>query len=457
VLDWINTLGKNITAYVDNVTSDPLMEKAPEGSKVVSETANDEIGTTTWKLGNGATVILKPTEFKNNQILINGYSFGGTSLASDQDFTSANLAAPIVTGSGVANFNQGQLDKLLSGKNARVSPYISDIAQGVSASTSPADFETALQLIYLYFTKPRKDNDIWQGNINQTRSILASRGVDPGSVFQDTVSAVLSNNNFRAMVTTPERLNAASLNKAYDFYKDRFADASGFTFTVVGNFKPELIKPYLEAYLGGLPSANRKETYRNLKIYPAPGVINKTVYKGVGEKSTVQLVFSGDYDYSAINNVQMDALEEVLNIKLTERLREQESGIYAPGVRASYVKIPSGRYTFSIYFSCAPANVDKLVAATMDEINKLKQTGASAADIQKFVAEEARSTQLQLKENVFWAGYLGASSQNGTNPDEILSHVKNLEQITVQSTKEAANKYLSGKNLVKLILMPEKK
>jgi zinc protease len=457
VLDWINTSGKNVTAYVDNVTSDPLMEKAPEGSKVVSETANDAIGTTTWKLGNGATVILKPTEFKNNQILINGYSFGGTSLASDQDFTSANLAAPIITGSGVANFNQGQLDKLLSGKNARVSPYISDIAQGVSASTSPADFETALQLIYLYFTKPRKDNDIWQGNINQTRSILASRGVDPGSVFQDTVSAVLSNNNFRAMVTTPERLNAASLNKAYDFYKDRFADASGFTFTVVGNFKPELIKPYLEAYLGGLPSANRKETYRDLKIYPAPGIVNKTVYKGVGEKSTVQLVYSGAYDYNALNNAQMDALEEVLNIKLTERLREQESGIYAPGVRASYVKIPSGRYTFSIYFSCAPANVDKLVAATMDELNKLKQTGASAADIQKFVAEEARSTQLQLKENVFWAGYLGASSQNGTNPDEILSHVKTLEQITVQSTKEAANKYLSGKNLVKLVLMPEKK
>jgi zinc protease len=457
VLDWINTSGKNVTAYVDNVTSDPLMEKAPEGSKVVSETTNDAIGTTTWKLGNGATVILKPTEFKNNQILINGYGFGGTSLASDQDFTSANLAAPIITGSGVAKFNQGQLDKLLSGKNARVSPYISDIAQGVSASTSPADFETTLQLIYLYFTKPRKDNDIWQGNINQTRSILASRGVDPGSVFQDTVSAVLSNNNLRAMVTTQERLNAASLNKAYDFFKDRFADASNFTFTVVGNFKTELIKPYLEAYLGGLPSANRKETYRDLKIYPAPGVINKTVYKGVGEKSTVQLVFSGDYDYSAINNVQMDALEEVLNIKLTERLREQESGIYAPGVRASYVKIPSGRYTFSIYFSCAPANVDKLVAATMDEINKLKQTGASTADIQKFVAEEARSTQLQLKENVFWAGYLGASSQNETNPDEILSHVKNLEQITVQSTKEAANKYLSGKNLVKLVLMPEKK
>jgi zinc protease len=424
---------------------------------LVTETTDDAIGTTTWVLGNGLKVILKPTEFKNNQILINGYAFGGTSLASDQDFTSANLASPIISGSGIADFNQGQLDKLLSGKNLHVSPYIGDVTHGISANASPRDFETALQLIYLYFTQPRKDNDIWKGNINQTRSILASRGVDPGSVFQDTVAAVLNNYNFRGMVTTPERLSAASLDKAYSYFKDRFADASAFTFTVVGNFKPETIKPYLEVYLGGLPSTNRKETYKNLGIHPAAGVINKTVYKGIDDKATVQLVFSGDYQFTAANNVQIDALEEILNIKLTERLREQESSTYAPGVRASYVKIPAARYTFNIYFSCAPANVDKLVAATMDEIAKLKQNGAAATDIQKFVAEEARSTQLQLKENVFWAGYLAGASQNGENPDDILSHVRDLGQITVQSTKDAAAKYLGGKNLIKLVLMPEKK
>ena len=457
VLEWIGVAGKTVTAYVDNVTSNPLMEKAPAGSKVVTETTDDAIGTTTWVLGNGLKVILKPTEFKNNQILINGYAFGGTSLASDQDFTSANLASPIISGSGIADFNQGQLDKLLSGKNLHVSPYIGDVTHGISANASPRDFETALQLIYLYFTQPRKDNDIWKGNINQTRSILASRGVDPGSVFQDTVAAVLNNYNFRGMVTTPERLSAASLDKAYSYFKDRFADASAFTFTVVGNFKPETIKPYLEVYLGGLPSTNRKETYKNLGIHPAAGVINKTVYKGIDDKATVQLVFSGDYQFTAANNVQIDALEEILNIKLTERLREQESSTYAPGVRASYVKIPAARYTFNIYFSCAPANVDKLVAATMDEIAKLKQNGAAATDIQKFVAEEARSTQLQLKENVFWAGYLAGASQNGENPDDILSHVRDLGQITVQSTKDAAAKYLGGKNLIKLVLMPEKK
>ncbi|MBB5397477.1 pitrilysin family protein [Mucilaginibacter sp. AK015] len=457
ILNWISSAGNNLTAYVDNVTSKPLMEKAPEGSKVVSEVQDDAIGTTTLTLGNGLKVILKPTEFQNDQILINGYSFGGTSLASDNDYTSASFAGSIVGSSGISEFNQGQLDKMLAGKNVSVSPYISEITQGIRGSASPGDFETALQLIYLYFTKPRKDEDIWKGTINQTKALLANRSLDPQSVYQDTLSAVMSNNNFRYGATTVERLNQASLDKAFDFYKERFADASGFTFVVVGKFNPDLIKPFLETYLGALPATNKKETYRNLKMHPAPGQINKTVYKGIDDKATVQMIYSGDYVFNEANNLQMDALEEVLNIKLVERLREQESGIYAPGIRASYAKNPEGRYTVTIVFTCAAANVDKLIAATLDEINKIKQTGASPTDIEKFVAEEARSTQVQLKQNISWAGYLAGTSQNGQNPDEILSHVKNLDQITVQSTKETANKYLNNNNLAKVILMPEKK
>lgn len=457
LLQWIGSAGQGISAYVDNVSSDPLISKIPEGTKTVSQVADSLIGTTTLTFGNGLKVILKPTDFRNNQILINGYAFGGSSLASDDDFTSANLASSIISSSGVAQFNQGMLDKKLAGKNLSISPYISETAQGISGNSSPADFETALQLIYLYFTQPRKDNDIWASTITQTKSVLANRGLDPPSVFQDTVSATLSSHNFRDMVTTPERLNKATLDKAFEFYKTRFADASNFTFTVVGNFDVETVKPYLEHYLGGLPSTNSKETYKNLKIQPPPGEITKIVNKGVAEKSSVQLVFSGDYDYNDANNIQMDALEEVLNIKLIERLREQESGVYAPGVRASYHKVPGGRYSITVYFGCAPENVDKLIAATLEEIGKIKQNGAQSTDIQKFVAEEARTTREQMKENIFWAGYLGASSQNGENPDQILQHVGNLEQVTVQSTKDAANKYLSGKNFIKLILMPEKK
>ncbi|MFD0795324.1 M16 family metallopeptidase [Mucilaginibacter litoreus] len=457
VLSWVNTAGANLTPYVDNVTSKPLMEKAPEAGKIVAEAQDEALGTTLLTLSNGVKVILKPTEFKNDQILINGYSFGGTSLASDNDYMAASLAASIIGSSGISEFNQGQLDKMLAGKTVNVSPYITDYSQGIRASSSLQDLETAMQLIYLYFTSPRKDADIWQGNINQTKSILATRNLVPGSVYQDTLSAVLSNYNFRGMPATVERLNSASLDKAFSFYKDRFADASGFTFVLVGSFNADLIRPMLNTYLGSLPSTNKKETYKNLGIHPAPGQINKTVYKGIDDKANVQLIYSGNYTFNEANNIQMDALEEVLNIKLVERLREQESGIYAPGVKANYTKNPEGRYTVTIAFTCAAANVDKLVAATLDEINKIKQKGAEPGDIQKFVAEEARSTQVQLKQNVSWLGLLLSASQNGEDPDAILTHVKNLDQITVQSTKETANKYLNNTNMAKVILMPEKK
>jgi len=457
LLSWIKQSGQGVTAYVDNVSKDPLLAKEPTGGKITAETKDATINTTTLTLGNGVKVILKPTDFKNDQILINGYGFGGTSLASDADYTSASLAANTVGSSGIANFTQIQLDKMLAGKNVTVSPYISETTQGVRGSSTPKDFETALQLVYLYFTQPRKDADIWQSNMTQTKSILTNRSLDPASVYQDTVVATLGNHSIRRMTMTADRLDKANLDVAYNFYKSRFADASGFTFTLVGNFDVEKIKPLLEKYLGGLPATNSKETYKNLGIHAPAGKITKEVYKGIGDKSSVQIVFSGDYDYNDDNNLQIDALEEILNIKLIERLREKEGGVYAPGVRAGYSKLPANRYSFTVYFTCAPANVDKLVNATMEEIEKIKQNGAEPGDIQKFAAEEKRSTEVQLKENTFWASVLVNSSQNQENPDKVLNHIADLPKVTVQTTKDAANKYLSGNNLIKLILYPEKK
>lgn len=457
LLQWISEGGKDLKPYVDNVSNKPLLEKEPTPGKITSVEANKGLETATLLLSNGVKVILKATTFKNDQILFNGYHFGGTSLASDEDFTSANLAAGIIGSSGIADFSEIQLEKMLSGKNLSVSPYIRELSEGISGNASPKDFEAALQLVYLYFTQPRKDPDIWQSNMSQTKSILANRSLDPTSVFQDTVSATLSSHNFRRMIATTDRLDKASLDKAYSFYKQRFADANGFTFVIVGSFDLNKIQPLLEKYLGGLPSSVENENYKDLGIHPPAGQLTKEVYKGIGDKSTVQLVYTGDYDYNEANNLQMDALEEILNIKLIERLREKEGGVYAPGVRASFTKLPSGHYSIGIYFGCAPANVEKLIAATKEETDKILKNGPEAVDIQKFVAEETRSTEVQLKENNFWESYLISTSQNQQDPDAILHHIDDLKNVTVESVKAIANKYMSGQNMIKLILLPEKK
>jgi len=456
LLTWIKEASNGVTAYVDNVSTEPLLKNVPTGTKVVSATKDAAIGTTTLVFGNGVKAILKPTDFKNDQILINGFSFGGTSLASDADFRSATMSDDLVNGSGIAEIDEIKLDKMLTGKRVNISPYVSETTQGVNGSATPKDLETALQLVYLYYTAPRSDANIWQSTLTQIKSTLANRGLDPATVFADSVAAVLGNHNMRRMPTTLATLNEAKQDKAFAFYKDRFADASGTTFVITGSFDVEKIKPLLEQYLGGLPSTNRKETYKDLGIHAPSGQLTKTVYKGIGDKSNVQLVFSGAYDYNETNNIQLDALGEVLQIKLIERLREKESGVYSPGVRASYSKLPTGRYSIGVYFSCAPSNVEKLIAATMEEIAKIKKDGAQLVDIQKYTAEDKRSTEVQLKENGFWAGHLIRTAQYQENPDAVLNHNKDLEQVTVQSTKDAANKYL-GDNLIKFILYPEKK
>lgn len=457
LLTWIKEGGKDVTPYVDNVSNKPLLSTIPTGTKITNEVKDDALGTTTLTLGNGITVILKPTDFKNDEILIRGYRFGGTSLASDADYQSANMAAGVVNSSGISDLTEIQLDKMLSGKNLGIEPTISETTEGISGNSSPKDLETALQLLYLYFTEPRKDPDIWASNIAQTKSVLANRGLDPTAVYQDTVAAVLGNHNMRRMTVTADQLDKASLDKAFSFYKERYADATGFTFVLTGAFDVAKIKPLLQTYIGGLPAAGKAETYNKLGIHAPAGQITKTVYKGIGDKATVQLVFSGDYDYNTANNTQLDGLNEVVQIKLIERLREKEGGVYSPGIRVSYSKIPMGRYNFTVYFSCAPENVEKLINATLEEIGKIKKNGADPVDIQKFVAEDTRATEVQLKENNFWEGYLLSHSQNQEDPHDVLNHIKNLDQVTVESTKATANKYLSGDNLIRLILLPEKK
>jgi zinc protease len=457
VESWISgTKQSDISAYVDQLSDKPLLSAKLSGGKVISESKIPEIGVSEFKLSNGIKVILKPTDFKNDEISFSAFSPGGSSLYSDADFQSAQYATAIIRNGGLAEFNSVQLPKLLSGKRVSVSPFITERSEGISGSTSPKDLETALQLTYLYFTQPRKDAETFKGLIAQQKGGLANRGNDPNSVFADSVAAILGNYNVRRTGPTVEKINQVSLDRAFEIYKDRFADASDFTFVFVGSFKPEEIKPLLEQYLGSLPSGNRKEAAKDLGIKIPAGKIDKKIYKGQEPKASVRLVFSGDYIWSEKHNNQLDALAEVLTIKLIERLREDEGGVYGVGARASYSKFPKSRYTFSISFGCAPENVEKLISSTLDEINKIRVNGALAGDIEKFIAEESRTTETQLKDNGFWLGYLTNQLQNEDDPKQILTYLESLKELNPESLKATVQYRLNPDNFIRIVLLPEK-
>ena len=456
--EWIKSVNSvDITAYVDAVSDKPLLPKKPVAGKVISEKKIAELNITELMLSNGIKVILKPTDFKNDEISFSGVSPGGTSLYSDADYQSATNASTIINRSGLGDFNSIQLSKLLTGKRVVVQPAISERSESIIGFTNPQDLETALQMVHLYFTNPRKDEEIFKGYISQSKGNLANRGNDPNSVFSDTVSAVLGNNNVRRTGPTVEKVDQINLDRAYQIFKERFADAGDFTFTFIGNFDPEKIKPMLEQYIASLPAIKRNDQARDLGIKTPSGKIQKAVYKGQEPKANVRLVFSGDYTYSEDNNNQLDALSSVLNIKLIERLREDEGGVYGVGANASYSKFPKGRYSMTVSFGCAPENVEKLIASTLDEINKIKVNGALTVDIEKFVAEERRTTETQLKDNGFWLGYLTGKIQDNEDPKQILGYLNSLKKINPALLKAAANTYLSGDNFIRLVLLPEKK
>ena len=457
LLSWVKNAGADVTPYVDNAVTKPLMAAKPKAGTVTAEKKVEAIGVTELTLSNGIKVVLKPTDFKNDQIIFAATSKGGTSLASDADFRSAEMASQLVSTSGISEFDETQLGKLLTGKVASVNPYISTYSEGMSGSASPKDLETALQLANLYFTMPRKDDKVLKTALEEMRTVLSNRLTQPTAVYQDTATAVLNSYKARAQQVKIEELDQINLDKAISFYKERFANAGDFTFTFVGNFKVEEIKPLLATYLGSLPANANKENFKDLGLEPLKGAITKKVYKGLEDKATVSLVYHGNYNYSDQNNLQLDALKAILDIKITERLREKESGVYSPGVDVSYNDEPKGNYSMSIYFSCATANVDKLIAAAIEEVSKLQQNGATAEDIQKFKAEEKRQLELQVRENGFWLGYLQDAYTTGKNPADILTYEKTLDQVSVASTKATANQYLKSSDFIKLILLPEKK
>ncbi|MCX6238060.1 MAG: insulinase family protein [Bacteroidia bacterium] len=244
---WVSDVQKSeITAYVDNVSDKPLLAKKPVAGKVVAEKKIDGIGVTELTLSNGVKIELKPTDFKNDEVNFTAFSPGGTSLYTDAEYESANRASSLINYSGIADYNSIQLSKYLTGKKVRVSPYISERTEGISGSATPKDLETAMQLVYLYFTQPRKDVEIYKGLLSQEKATLANRSNDPPSVFSDSVSAILGNYSVRRTGPSIEKYDKINIDRAYDIYKDRFADASDFTFTFVGSFDNEKLKPLLE-------------------------------------------------------------------------------------------------------------------------------------------------------------------------------------------------------------------
>ncbi len=447
---------EQLKPYIDKVSNKPLMADMPTPGTVTDEKQIKELGITEWTLSNGVKVVLKPTDFKNDEIVFNSYRWGGTSIYPDKDYESASHTASIEDESGVADFNSTVLDKMLAGKIVELHPEISELSNGFSGKCAPEDLETTMQLINLYCTKPRKDDTAFQSYIDREKGIIENQNADPNKAFMDTVEVTMSQYNFRRRPLTTSILNEINENEAYHIYKDVFSDNGGMTFFFVGSFKIDSIKPLIEKYLGSLPTTQKKSSWEDNNINPPAGLVTKTVYRGKEPKSAVLLVYTGPFDYTRRNRIEMSALSSLISIRLREQLRQVMSGVYGVFANGSVTHYPKQRYSFFIYFGCAPEKVDTLIAATFKVIDSVKQFGAGAINLQKIKETFKREREVQLKDNRFWLNTISQNDQNNENLLEMQDFDKQVNELNDADFKRLASKYLSKTNFAKFVMMPEK-
>lgn len=448
--------GKEIQPYVDTVGGQALLDVLPEAGRVVNTKVREEFGITEWELSNGAKVVLKPTSFKQDEIVFRALSPGGTSLSSDKDYIPASTATQVIPAGGLGKFNAIELRKVLSGKVATVRPFIGETDEGMSGNGSPKDLETLFQLIYLSFTQPRADATIFGVLTAQMKAMLANIKASPEFAFMETLQTTLAQNHYRERPMSPEIIDEMSLEKSFAFYKDRFADASDFTFIFIGNIDLEMMKPLVERYLASLPSLLRKETWKDVGIDPPTGIVEKAVKKGIEPKSQTAIVFTGPFLYDRPHRTAIRALSLVLDTRLRNLVREELSGTYGVAVRADYSKIPDEEYSFIINFGCNPERQEELVKAVFQEIENIKVSGPS--DKETSDAREAmfREYETGMKQNNWLLTQIYYRYQINEDLKELFDFGDYLSTLSPAMIQEAARAHLNTGNYVRVSLFPEK-
>ena len=393
---------KQVDPYQDIEAVTALLAEIPEPASIISRQTDATYGITDLTLANGARVVLKPTTFKEEEILFSASSPGGSSLVSDEDYPEADFIDSIVSQSAVGDVSYAALQRLLADKSVLVSPYIGELEEGFHGRSGQEYIETLFQLIYLYGTQANADDDAFATLKDQYTESLRNRELDPRSALTDAFIEARYGDSVRRNVPTLEIIDSLDLERAFAIYQERFADFSDFTFVFVGNFDLEQMVDWSQRYLGNLPSQGREETWQDVAPDPPLGVVEVPVYRGQDEQSLTTILFTGPGDDTLENRLHLRMLETIVDILMREELREALGGVYAYGASASMEPDPDGLYEISLYFGSDPARVEELVDALFGLIADVQTNGPREDLLEKARVQIVRQREEQLEQNNYW-------------------------------------------------------
>lgn len=446
-----------IEAPQEEVIDRQLVKKAPRKGSVKSKAYNEGFGFTEWTLSNGIKVVIRPTEFKADEILMQAFSKGGMTQVKTEDLPSAELATTIIGMSGLGTFTAPQLEKALSGKTVSVSPEISENMERINGSSSVKDLETMLQLTYLYFTAPRKDEEAFQTTINVLRSQLANRDKNPKVIFSDSVKLMASNHSERTLLMNVDLVNRVDLNKALEIYKARFANPADFTFVFVGNIDPKdpKVQEMICQWLGGLKTKKTREEVIDHHVR-VPAGVQKNYFTRKMETTTASnriQYTSYDMPYSLANDLNMEIIGRILSTRYLESIREREGGSYGVGTYGNLSILPVPKATLIMQFDTDPQKQERLMQIIHEEIQTIIDNGPLASDLQKEKESMLKDYQEDLEKNKYWRSTLYLYYMYGIN--NIRDYKPAVEAITAETVQETLKKLVDAGNMFEVVMIPE--
>jgi zinc protease len=441
--------------YVDDVDDEPLVPDLPPPGKIAGTEEIEDLDVTILTLSNGSRILLKPTTFKQDEIVFHAYSPGGHSLAADADFIAAASADTVMDIGGWGSYSTTQLGKRLAGKTVSVSPYIGELSEGLRGSCRPVDLEVMMQLIHLKFTAPRMDKDAYEAYLTRLRTDLGNRLARPEAVYQDAVQVTMSQGHKRRKPWTPETLEAMDLQRSQELFKERFSGTGDFSFVFVGNFEVAQLQSLALKYIGSLPG-RPKEQWRDLGIRPPTGIVKQTVQKGVDPKSKVTIIYTGELpEWSYQQRYWIYAMTSVLRIKLREEMREEIGGTYGVGVSAAIEHYPTRRYAIHIAFGCAPDQVDTLIDVAHREIGNIQNGTIDDSYLTKVKQTQLREREVGLERNSFWLHIMHYYDWHNEGIRTVNDFENYVSALTADDVRKSARQCFRTSNVATLILRPE--
>jgi zinc protease len=447
-----------IEAPVEETFDSELVKKAPRKGKI-SKTATDEVlGTTTWILNNGIKVVFKPTDFKADEILMNAFSKGGYSQVKTADLPSAQVATYVMEYSGIGRFNYTQLEKALTGKTVSVSPSIAENTERMRGSSSVKDFETMLQLTYLYFTAPRRDEQGYETLIALFKNQLLNRDKNPKTVFSDSVQMMSTNHSERTILFNTEMLNKVTLDKVLEVYKARFANPADFTFVFVGNINPNDAKTQelVCQWLGGLKTKKgHSEEVIDHHITVTLGQ-QKNYFTRQMETTTASnriQYTSYDMPYTLANDLNMEIIGRILSTRYLESIREREGGSYGVGTYGFMNILPTPKAGLIMQFDTDPKKQTRLMEIIHEEVQTIIENGPLASDLQKEKESMLKDFQEDLEKNNYWNDALYMYHMYGI--DYIRDYKAAVEAITAETVQATLKQLVDAGNVFEVVMFPE--